>query len=414
MGNKLFESSEFYSKRYKNYSQYIVYIVICLLLFLILSSFIAKKEIVVKGTGSIEPNKSPRVIQSTSSEPIRYTRLKEAKYVHKGEILLKYETKSVDNVLATTKKQYNKNLAKVDELIILMNGVRNDTQLFDHTDVFGYKEELANYLDQKSIYQNELELLNGQDNFDKEQMDSLIELQQKVIGNYQAQLEQRSISYEEKNELRNQLFNSQKELVQLQHFNSSTIKKKEIELKISELKNSELTRLKQQLQNVNDTNLKLKSEIKELNSKEADLVIRAPKDGIIHVNDNLISQSIIVKGSPLCEIYPILKGSHRVKITSYVSAQDISSVKVGESVRLKISKNLPSPIILQGRIDNISVVPEVINGRNMYKINAVSNISGRLSKQLRYGMVGNVSIINGRVSYFKYYKNKLLGKDYLR
>ncbi len=412
MDNKLFESSEFYNKRFKSYTQYIMYIVICLLLLMLISSFIVKKEIVIKGAGSIEPSKSPLIIQSTSSEPVKYNRLKETSYVHKGEVLLKYDTKSINNVQATTKKQYNKNLAEIDELNILLNSVMTNSQLFDHTDSFGYKEELENYFDQKKIYQNELNLLNSQNNFDKSQINSLIELQQEVIENYQSQLQQTSTNFNE-SETKNQLFNAQKELIQLQHFNSSTFKKREIELKISEFQNTELNKLKQQLQSINDTSLKLENEIKEINRKKADLIIRAPRDGIIHLNENLENQSIIVKGTPLCKIYPVLKGSHQIRISSYISAQDISSVKAGEVVRLKISKNLPSPIILQGKIDNISVVPEIINGKNMYKVTAVSNVSSKTSRQLRYGMIGNVSIINGKISYFKYYKNKLLGKDNL-
>lgn len=414
MEDRLFESSEFYNKRYKNYSQYIVYTIICFLLLLVLSSFVAKKEIVVKGIGNIEPNKTPVVIQSTSSEPVEYKKLKEEKYVRKGEILLRYSTKNIDNMLATTRKQYNKNCAEINELNVLLNGVKDNSQLFDHTDAFGYKEELENYLDQKNIYQNELELLRDQSSFDKGQINHLIELQQKIIGNYQVQLQQKSVNSDNKNEIKNQLFNAQKELIQLQHFDSGTFKEREIELKASEFQNTELTKLKQQLQSKNDVNLKLESEIKELNNKKKDSVIRAPKGGIVHVNDDLINQRIIAKGNSLCEIYPVLRGSSTVRISSYILAQDISSIKVGQSVRLKISKNLPTPIILQGKIDNISVVPEVIRGKNMYKVNAISNISSETSKQLKYGMIGNVSIINGRVSYFKYYENKLLGKDNLK
>lgn len=278
MDNKLFESSEFYNKRFKSYTQYIMYIVICLLLLMLISSFIVKKEIVIKGAGSIEPSKSPLIIQSTSSEPVKYNRLKETSYVHKGEVLLKYDTKSINNVQATTKKQYNKNLAEIDELNILLNSVMTNSQLFDHTDSFGYKEELENYFDQKKIYQNELNLLNSQNNFDKSQINSLIELQQEVIENYQSQLQQTSTNFNE-SETKNQLFNAQKELIQLQHFNSSTFKKREIELKISEFQNTELNKLKQQLQSKNDTSLKLENEIKEINRKKADLIIRAPRDG---------------------------------------------------------------------------------------------------------------------------------------
>jgi len=97
MNPKLFQSAEFYHRRYHNFATLLVLPMTIFLIFLILFSLIGRKEITVTSVGSLRPTKIIDVVQSTSNNTVIDNQLLENKVVKKGNLLVKYSDKMEDN-----------------------------------------------------------------------------------------------------------------------------------------------------------------------------------------------------------------------------------------------------------------------------------------------------------------------------
>ena len=83
MNPKLFQSAEFYHRRYHNFATLLVLPMTIFLIFLILFSLIGRKEITVTSVGSLRPTKIIDVVQSTSNNTVIDNQLLENKVVQK-------------------------------------------------------------------------------------------------------------------------------------------------------------------------------------------------------------------------------------------------------------------------------------------------------------------------------------------
>jgi len=81
--SKYLESSEFYQRRYKNFSILIIIPLFILLIVVVLFGTITTREITTKATGQIVPAKVLSVIQSTSNNAIDENLLSENKLIKK-------------------------------------------------------------------------------------------------------------------------------------------------------------------------------------------------------------------------------------------------------------------------------------------------------------------------------------------
>lgn len=80
-------------------------------------------------------------------------------------------------------------------------------------------------------------------------------------------------------------------------------------------------------------------------------------------------------------------------------------------MRLEITRNVPRPILIDGVINNISVAPVPVNKGTYYIVTAESKNESNIASQIHYGMSGKTTIITGKETFFKYYKDKLLDKN---
>ncbi|GFH42555.1 hypothetical protein Hs30E_11060 [Lactococcus hodotermopsidis] len=97
MNQNLFESAEFYKRRYGNFSVYLILPTFLLFTFLIVFSLFAKREITIKSVGEIVPAHRIAKIQSTSDNKIIENHLTNNVYVEKGQTLLAYSGTITDS-----------------------------------------------------------------------------------------------------------------------------------------------------------------------------------------------------------------------------------------------------------------------------------------------------------------------------
>ncbi|MEE0949793.1 MAG: bacteriocin secretion accessory protein, partial [Streptococcus equinus] len=137
MNPKLFQSAEFYHRRYHNFATLLVLPMTIFLIFLILFSLMGRKEITVTSIGSLRPTKIIDVVQSTSNNTVIDNQLLENKVVKKGDLLVKYSDKMEDNQLKAIQTQIERDERKQNDLNTLKESLNQGKNLFTGEDEFG-------------------------------------------------------------------------------------------------------------------------------------------------------------------------------------------------------------------------------------------------------------------------------------
>lgn len=350
INKKYLESSEFYSQRFNNFSTMIIIPIFFLLIGIIIFSFFGKREIDINSSGIIEPSKIVANVQTTVNGKITYSKFKEGEKVHKGQILLKYSNAENNNKEDLYRNQKDLLEDQISDLYLVKDGINANKDVFEVDDEFGYRDTLKEYLEQRKVYLSEL---NNSSKEEREQINQKLTL---------------------------------------------------LQLDALQKNSTELVKAKTQLSQLDNS-------INGLKIEKGEYVVKAPKSGILHINDEYQGNKYINPGAEIAQIYPNIKQEDSVKIDSYIPADNISSIKRGQEMRFKVTKNMTKPLILSGKITNISVAAITSNKGNFYKVSALAKINSNERKQLKYGMDGNVSIITGKTTFFNYYKNKLFGNE---
>lgn len=379
MEDKFLESSEFYSARFRNFSTMIIIPFTILLLAVVIFSFFGKKEITIQGAGTLEALGNNPVIQSTVNSPIEKNYLKEGKYVKKGDTLLVYNNVSIQD----KGKLYNSQKEILDRQLAALNllkqGVQDNHDSFGEDDEFGYRNNLKSYLQQRNTYLTENTMIQDKSKNDKAKQSSI------------------------NNELKKQGASS----TSIAEFDSSKYNIEINNQKMSDLQSSKLSSIDQEIIKIKQNISELNANIDENNNTNREYKLKAVRDGILHINDEYSESHYISAGANLAQILPILKNQKTLKVKAYISTVDISSIKVGQKVRFKVTRNVPKPIILTGKIYKISISPVEIGKENYYQIEAKTDIENTNKDLLKYGMQGRMVVITGKTTFFEYYKNKL-------
>ncbi|MDR2833224.1 MAG: bacteriocin secretion accessory protein [Streptococcaceae bacterium] len=451
MNKKLFESTEFYHKRYQNFSTIIILPIFFLFLFLVIFSMFAKKEITIKSTGEIVPTHIIGKIQSTSNQTIIENNLENNKEIKKGEVLISYDNQIDTTTLNTMNEQFNLAKRKQEMIQLLINSINNSTNEFLKEDEFGYAQIATDYLariqalkisnNQKIIDEEEQNATNAQI---RQTIDVQINNNQQKINEYieiQNAIQNENEQLTSDNEFR-ATFNlyqtqvnenkEQKEVLKQQFIN-------EIQTAIEQLKNTiasysvqksgysstqkNLTTLEQDLQSLKAEQLlnaskewsAIKQEIADLSLKinlqikqNKDSFVIAEQSGILAINEEFQGQKQIAQGSVLAQIYPFIHSDDKIKITTYVSTSQITELKEKQDASFQIYENIVKPLILQGKIVQIDQTATKTAEGNFYKIDIETKVNKKDSSRIRYGLQGKIVMITGKKTFFNYYKDKLL------
>ena len=131
----------------------------------------------------------------------------------------------------------------------------------------------------------------------------------------------------------------------------------------------------------------------------------------MHLDNSLQGKQYLPSGATLAEIYPVIKHQKQVRLTLAVSPTEITSVKLGQKVRLQITRNVPVPLILTGIVSSIDTAPTVTKNGNLFMVTANVSLSKQQARSLHYGLTGKVSIITGQKTYFNFWRDRLFNQD---
>lgn len=453
MDKHLFESSEFYKRRYNNFSTMVILPIFLLVLLLGGFCFYGKREITIKTVGEIQPVKIISEIQSTTSNEIIETNLEENQLIHVGDVLVRYKDETTKEQLNYLQEQITENTHQKKQLDLLKDGIEKEKSTFPENDKYGYSQILADYFSQRQALIESSEKENADINSQneaitttKEAIDNEIQQTQAKVSDYSAlaqAIQNGATTFDESSELY-PIFDSYRQQIKDVEENEG-IKKRilaEIQITINQLNSTissyqaqragagtyiqQTTTLDEQLASLKSQQLlSADKELTTVNTKIAELesnlilqkeldkhnTITASSEGIVHLNEEVKSKKYISEGITIAQVYPTIQLGESVNLVAYVDSQDIASIHKDDKIRFTSKKENAESFELTCQVTEIGASPEKTKSGNYFKITAKTIISNKNQADIRYGLQGNFTIITGKKTYFDYYKDKLFNKN---
>ena len=449
MNPNLFKSTEFYKRRYQNFSTVLIIPILGLFVFLVSFVMIAKIEITVKSVGEITPTTVISVIQSTSDNTVLTNNLKDNLLVKKGELLVEYSSALDETQKTNLENQISVYQNQLKGLEVLKESLNQGTNLFTD-DSFGYSSRMNQYLQKVetlrlSVEKGNEEVALQQEAVSKSQQEISEEIQklQGQVADYQelkTAISQKSKNLPDGNPYQNELNTFWIQYEQAQ-WDESIVNQylTQIESQITTLQSSvasleiqlaglaststydtslasQIETLKQQeLETAEQTKTEVQLQLQEVQTQLdqstiqlGDNTLLAPANGVIHLNSEVDGQTMWAKGTEIAQLYPEISNSKTVNITYYVNTNEVSKIRTGQTVRMTIKNSSKENLLIAGKVTSIASTATSAENENLFKIVAEVQLDKTLSQQLKYGMEGKVVCITGKKTYFELLKEKFL------
>lgn len=454
MNNHLFQSAEFYQRRYHNFATILVLPLTLLVLFIVLFSLFAQTEVTVTSTGEITPTKVIEVIQSTSNNIISTNNLKDNKTVKKGDLLIKYSDKLESSQSNGIQQQIDRDDRQAAALETLINSLKQGTNLFGDDDEFGYSSTISTFLNQASTITSQVNQANATVAKQEESVNKansgiskqITELQTQVsqYQELQSAINQGQTSLSKNNPLTSILNNYLSQLVQSDgageqvktqylseiqsNINSLQSSIDDLNLKLSSnvstgtydnsassqietLRNQQVSQAQEQLNQVNKDKESLQAQLEQANIGKEATSLHANSNGVLLLNNQIKGESYIPQGTVIGQIYPNLSKAKTVTITYYVNSNYINQLKKQQTVRFTLDTVGKTPTVIEGKIVSLDKVATETKNGNFFKVTAKVNVTSQDREHLTYGMQGKVVSVIAKKTFFNYFKDKLLNNN---
>lgn len=454
MNNHLFQSAEFYQRRYHNFATILVLPLTLLVLFIVLFSLFAQTEVTVTSTGEITPTKVIEVIQSTSNNIISTNNLKDNKTVKKGDLLIKYSDKLESSQSNGIQQQIDRDDRQAAALETLINSLKQGTNLFGDDDEFGYSSTISTFLNQASTITSQVNQANATVAKQEESVNKansgiskqITELQTQVsqYQELQSAINQGQTSLSKNNPLTSILNNYLSQLVQSDgageqvktqylseiqsNINSLQSSIDDLNLKLSSnvstgtydnsassqietLRNQQVSQAQEQLNQANKDKESLQAQLEQANIGKEATSLHANSNGVLHLNNQIKGESYIPQGTVIGQIYPNLSKAKTVTITYYVNSNYINQLKKQQTVRFTLDTVGKTPTVIEGKIVSLDKVATETKNGNFFKVTAKVNVTSQDREHLTYGMQGKVVSVIAKKTFFNYFKDKLLNNN---
>ena len=447
MNEQFLESAEFYQKRYHNFASCLIVPSLILLVFLVGFSVLAKKEITISSRASVEASRVLAQIQSTSNQPIIANHLAENKEVKKGELLIQYAVEGEGAQEQKFSSQLGLLKDQKEKLEILRSSLESGGNQFSEPDSYGYEQSFKDYQNQvasmtssvnqqnatiasqnAAASQSQAELggvisdvdskLNDHRNLKNAiQSGAGIDASHPLYSLYQSYRDQLSLA-EDKATAQSQIVAqldgqiSQLEAtaatyrVQYAGAGAQQAYASNLSSQLASLKAQYLVKVGQELTTLTQQILEAESNLKlqETVSKRGQIL--AEMDGLLHLNPEVQGSTLVAEGTALAQIYPKITNERKIKIVTYVSSKDVSTIKNGDKVRFITADDANKQMILTSQISSIDANATQTKQGNFFKVECEMAVSKDQAKKLRYGLEGKFVMVTGEKTYFSYYMEK--------
>lgn len=447
MNEQFLESAEFYQKRYHNFASCLIVPSLILLVFLVGFSMLAKKEITISSRASVEASRVLAQIQSTSNQPIIANHLAENKEVKKGELLIQYAVEGEGAQEQKFSSQLDLLKDQKGKLETLRSSLESGRNQFTEPDSYGYEQSFKDYQNQvasmtssvnqqnatiasqnAAASQSQAELggvisdvdskLNDHRNLKNAIQSGVgIDASHPLYSLYQSYRDQLSLA-EDKATAQSQIVAqldgqiSQLEAtaatyrVQYAGAGAQQAYASNLSSQLASLKAQYLVKVGQELTTLTQQILEAESNLKlqETVSKRGQIL--AEMDGLLHLNPEVQGSTLVAEGTALAQIYPKITNERKIKIVTYVSSKDVSTIKNGDKVRFITADDANKQMILTSQISSIDANATQTKQGNFFKVECEMAVSKDQAKKLRYGLEGKFVMVTGEKTYFSYYMEK--------
>lgn len=447
MNEQFLESAEFYQKRYHNFASCLIVPSLILLVFLVGFSMLAKKEITISSRASVEASRVLAQIQSTSNQPIIANHLAENKEVKKGDLLIQYAVEGEGAQEQKFSSQLGLLKDQKEKLETLRSSLESGRNQFTEPDSYGYEQSFKDYQNQvesmtssvnqqnatiasqnAAASQSQAELggvisdvdskLNDYRNLKNAIQSGVgIDASHPLYSLYQSYRDQLSLA-EDKATAQSQIVAqldgqiSQLEAtaatyrVQYAGAGAQQAYASNLSSQLASLKAQYLVKVGQELTTLTQQILEAESNLKlqETVSKRGQIL--AEMDGLLHLNPEVQGSTLVAEGTALAQIYPKITNERKIKIVTYVSSKDVSTIKNGDKVRFITADDANKQMILTSQISSIDANATQTKQGNFFKVECEMAVSKDQAKKLRYGLEGKFVMVTGEKTYFSYYMEK--------
>ena len=447
MNEQFLESAEFYQKRYHNFASCLIVPSLFLLVFLVGFSMLAKKEITISSRASVEASRVLAQIQSTSNQAIIANHLAENKEVKKGELLIQYAVEGEGAQEQKFSSQLDLLKDQKGKLETLRSSLESGRNQFTEPDSYGYEQSFKDYQNQvasmtssvnqqnatiasqnAAASQSQAELggvisdvdskLNDHRNLKNAIQSGVgIDASHPLHSLYQSYRDQLSLA-EDKATAQSQIVAqldgqiSQLEAtaatyrVQYAGAGAQQAYASNLSSQLASLKAQYLVKVGQELTTLTQQILEAESNLKlqETVSKRGQIL--AEMDGLLHLNPEVQGSTLVAEGTALAQIYPKITSERKIKIVTYVSSKDVSTIKNGDKVRFITADDANKQMILTSQISSIDANATQTKQGNFFKVECEMAVSKDQAKKLRYGLEGKFVMVTGEKTYFSYYMEK--------
>lgn len=401
MNNHLFQSAEFYQRRYHNFATILVLPLTLLVLFIVLFSLFAHTEVTVTSTGEITPTKVIEVIQSTSNNIISTNNLKDNKTVKKGDLLVKYSDKLEASQSNSIQQQIDRDDRQAAALETLINSLKQGTNLFGDNDEFGYSSTINAFLNQAITITSQVNQANVTVAKQEESVNKANSSIPKQITELQTQVNQ----YQEpQSDIDNLNLKLSSNVTTGTYDNSASSQ-------IETLRNQQVSQAQEQLNQVNKDKESLQAQLEQANIRKEATSLYANSNGVLHLNSQIKGESYIPQGTIIGQIYPNLSKAKNVAITYYVNSNYINQLKKQQTVRFTLDTVGKTPTVIEGEIVSLDKAATETKNGNYFKVTAKVNVTSQDREHLTYGMQGKVVSVIAKKTFFNYFKDKLLNNN---
>ena len=447
MNEQFLESAEFYQKRYHNFASCLIVPSLILLVFLVGFSMLAKKEITISSRASVEASRVLAQIQSTSNQAIIANHLAENKEVKKGDLLIQYAVEGEGAQEQKFSSQLDLLKDQKGKLETLRSSLESGRNQFTEPDSYGYEQSFKDYQNQvasmtssvnqqnatiasqnAAASQSQAELggvisdvdskLNDHRNLKNAIQSGVgIDASHPLHSLYQSYRDQLSLA-EDKATAQSQIVAqldgqiSQLEAtaatyrVQYAGAGAQQAYASNLSSQLASLKAQYLVKVGQELTTLTQQILEAESNLKlqETVSKRGQIL--AEMDGLLHLNPEVQGSTLVAEGTALAQIYPKITSERKIKIVTYVSSKDVSTIKNGDKVRFITADDANKQMILISQISSIDANATQTKQGNFFKVECEMAVSKDQAKKLRYGLEGKFVMVTGEKTYFSYYMDK--------
>lgn len=417
MQEHLFESTEFYQRRYGNFSVYLIIPTALLVIFLLFFSLVAKKEITIQSVGEILPQSSMTKVQSTSNNMIIENHIVNNQFVKKGETLLTYSGTITDSELNKLSEQLTQIDKQIANLTTLKQGIYTTSQTFLEADEFGYQSLLGNYLSQIDLTTQEFEKSNADIGSQNEAMmrtqsallSETASLSQKIASkklkrDEETAADKRDLLTQEIEQLESSLSS-----LYTQVASNSGLRTLDNSLtsKLEQLKTSQLTTVEKEAVTLKANRQEIAQNLVLAQETHKNNRLVAQESGIIRINEENKDKKMIPLGTTIAEIMPNITNQTKLEVDYYIDSSALTAIRIGQKIRFTSEKKLSRQLVMSGKVVEIAKAATPVKGKNFFLIKAEIYPKTDERRQLIYGMQGQISSIIDQKTFFNYYKDKI-------